>query len=96
MNKGMVMWPDGTYEVLPDNHHAWAGVLVCPRTGEVLARWMWGTTPFSLYAMHPTDKHCPLFEDDTWWPTTKVHFPIQVLRRIFLYMCEEADREGVL
>lgn len=37
-----------------------------------------------------------VFEDDTWWPTTKAHFLIQVLRRIFLYMCEEADREGVL
>jgi hypothetical protein len=92
---GMVVWPDGAYSTLPPSRAA-GGILVCPRTGENLCQWMWGDTFFSLYAFHPSTKFCPHFEESTWWNTVREMFPEPVMRRIFLYFCDEAAREGVL
>ena len=92
---GFVQWPDGRAERLAPSI-PYAGVLLCPRTGEVLARWGWGVAPFTCHWPHPSDRYCPLFEDDTWWPTISRRLPEPILRRIFLYFCDEAQHEGLL
>ena len=101
LHPGYILWDDGTAELLPPMSLSWrayySACLIDPMTGEVMVRWGWGPAGrMNIYSFHPSDRYCNDFEDMSWWPTTRNLIPIQVLRRIFLYFCDQASDAGIL